>query len=357
MTKNNIPTKNNQDIEILEDITKSGKVRPWKEKKLKSLELGGSYQRLRLENKFLDVHRCGETLAFKRFEDGSRKLESVYFCKKRLCSMCSWRRGIKIFSQVSKVISSVNSENQYRYLFLTLTCKNVSGTDLPNQIDVLIKSFDKLFKRANIKSVVKGWFRALEVTHDVNRKITKEMYYGCKEKHLKSRKDYYDGLGLKISDDNPNFDMYHPHFHIILMVGKNYFTKNYINQEIWTSLWKESLNCDYTPVVHVEAFKNKSGKGVSEAVKYTVKDNDYLVKNDPALTDKAVIDLDTALHRRRLIAFGGILKDEHKRLNLEDLNDKEIDLINIDGEDVAEEVNYILEHYQWNVGYSDYIKF
>jgi len=356
MIKNSTLDKNNQDIDVLEDKTKSGKIRPWREKKLKSLELSGSYQRLELENKFLDVHRCGETLSFKRFADGSKKLDNVYFCKKRLCSVCAWRRELKMFSQVSKVIDSVNSENQYRYLFLTLTCKNVSGADLRGQIDVLIKAFDRLFKRKAIKSVVRGWFRALEVTHDVNRVITKEMYNGCRKKHLKAKKGYYDSLGLGIGDDNSNFDMYHPHFHIILVVDKGYFHHDYIKQEIWTSLWKDSLNCDYTPVVHIETFKNKAGKGVSEAAKYTVKDNDYLVKNDPVLTDKTVIELDTALHHRRLIAFGGILKDEHKRLNLDDLNNEKIDLIHVDDDSVSGEVNYILENYKWNIGYSNYVR-
>ena len=356
MIKNSIATKNNQDVELLEDRIKSGKMRPWKEKKLRSLELSDSYQRLELESKFLDVHRCGEALAFKLLADGSKKLDSVYFCQKRLCSMCAWRRELKIFSQVSKVIDFVNPDGQYKHLFLTLTCKNVPAKDLPSQIDILIKAFDRLFKRTLLRSTVKGWFRALEITHDVNRKITKEMYYGCKEKHLKSRKDYYDSLGLKIGDHNPNFDMYHPHLHIILVVNKNYFTKNYVKQEEWTSLWRESLGCDYKPVVHIETFKNRAGRGVSEAAKYTVKDNDYLVKSDPDLTDRTVITLDTALHRRRLVAFGGILKSAHKQLNLEDLNNRDADLIHVDDEEASEEVDYVLECYKWNIGYSNYIR-
>jgi len=349
MTKDIITNKNNQDIEILEDKTKGNKTRPWREKKLKSLELSDSYNRLKLENKFLDVKMCGEILVFKKFNDEIKKLDNVYFCKKRLCSMCSWRRELKIFSQVSKVIDSINSENKYRFLFLTLTCKNISAAELPNQIDVLTKSFDRIFKRKVLKNSIQGWFRALEVTHDVHRVITKEMY--------KSKKEYYDNLDLKIGSINPNFDMYHPHFHVILLVNKNYFTKNYVSQEEWTSLWKESLRSDYTPIVHIEVFKNKNNKGVSEAAKYTVKDAEYLVKNDPDLTDKTVIALDTVLHHRRLVAFGGILKDEHKRLNLEDLNGDDLNLVNVDGDEVSEEVNYVLERYRWNVGYSNYIKF
>jgi len=349
MTKNIITNKNNQDIEVLEDKTKGNKVRPWREKKLKSLELSDSYNRLRLENKFLAVKLCGETLVFKKFKDGTQKLDNVYFCRKRLCSMCSWRRELKIFSQVSKVIDSINSESKYKFLFLTLTCKNALADELPNQVDILTKSFDRMFRRKALKNSIQGWFRALEVTHDIHKVITKEMY--------KSKKGYYDNLGLRVGSSNPNFDMYHPHFHVILLVNKSYFHHNYIAQEEWTSLWKESLRSDYTPIVHIEVFKNKNNKGVSEAAKYTVKDSDYLVKNDPGLTDRTVITLDTALHHRRLVAFGGILKDEHKRLNLEDLNSEDLNLVNVDGDEVSDEVNYVFERYQWNVGYSNYIKF
>lgn len=82
--------------------------------------------------------------------------------------------------------------------------------------------------------------------------------------------------------------MYHPHFHVILMVNKSYLTDStsYISQERWTSLWKESLQCDYTPIVHIQPFRSAGGKEVAEVSKYTVKDNDYLVKSNLGLTDR-----------------------------------------------------------------------
>ena len=138
--------------------------------------------------------------------------------------MCSWRRSKKIFGQVSKVMDKALEENEYRFLFLTLTCANVSGEDLANQLDELFKAFNLLTKRKSVKLAVKGWFRALEVTHNL------------------------------ISDT------YHPHFHVILAVNKSYFKKpeQYLKQEQWTQLWKDSLKIDYTPIVDVRAFKTDS---------------------------------------------------------------------------------------------------
>ncbi len=358
---NNITELKNQEGNFenifLDDKLSNGKIRPWKEKKLKSLELGGSYKRLQLDNKFIRNHQCGNFLEFKRFDDGSIKLKNMHSCQLRLCAMCAWRRELKIFNQVSKVISSLNSNGNYRFLFLTLTCKNVSGDELAGHLDLLFKAFKRFSERKIFEKAIKGWFRALEVTHDVNRKITEEMYKGDKNKHLKPRKKYYDSLGLCIGDNNPNFDMYHPHFHLILMVGKSYFNNNYISQEKWTSLWKESLRCDYTPIVHVQTFKGARGKEVAEVSKYTVKDTEFLVKNDSDLTDKTVLTLDDSLAYRRLVAFGGLLKDEHRKLNLSDIED-DSDLVHIDNDgEVCNEIGYVLEHYRWNVGYSNYVRF
>lgn len=353
----NIKNKDFQDvninkINILRDYNSLGKERPWKDKKIKSLELAGSYKRLGIESKFLRSHECGNYLEFKKFDNGSRKLKSLQSCQLRLCSMCIWRKGNKIFNQVSKVINYLNTDNNYRFLFLTLTCKNVNGNELKEQIDLLFKSFKRLFERKEVDHSIKGWFRALEVTHDVNKKISKELY--------KKKKKYYDNMGLKVGDDNPNFDMYHPHFHIVLMVTKGYFSNKqyYITQKKWTSLWQESLRCDYVPMVHIKPFKAGDNNSVSEVAKYTVKDSDYLVTDDLELTDRTVITLDSALAYRRLIGFGKIMKEAHKTLNLTDV-EKDTDLVHIDGDEdnIDSGLNYIIERYKWNIGYSNYTEF
>jgi len=244
--------------------------------------------------------------------------------------MCSWRRELKIFAQTSKVMDKALEIREYRFIFLTLTCRNVEGEELSTTLDNLFKSFDKMFRRAVVKKSIKGWFRALEVTHNLDE----------------SSKDY---------------DTYHPHFHIILMVNKSYFTEKtqYISQEKWTSLWKESLQVDYTPVVDVRAFKTRTKKQISkslaETAKYTVKDNDYLVSDDEEMTDSAVMVLDSALANRRLVAYGGELKKIHKSLNLDDVEDG--DLINTcNDEEIREDIDYVLEHYRWHIGYKQYYK-
>lgn len=315
----------------LKDIAKSGKIRDWQGKKSKTLVLAESYKRLGMKKSYR-VAECGTFLEFKRhLVNNSLKLSDANFCQVRLCPMCSWRRSLKIFGQTSKVMNKALEDREYRFIFLTLTCKNVQGADLSSTIDQLFKAYKKLTERKAFKSAVKGWFRALEITHNLDE----------------SSKDY---------------DTYHPHFHIILMVNKSYFTdtKYYLSQEQWTSLWKDCMGVDYTPIVDVRAFKSASkaqtAKSVAESAKYTVKENDYIIPDDEDMTDDAVMILDYSLANRRLVAFGGELRKIHKALNLDDM--EKGNLINTDNEDeeLREDVDVMIEHYRWHVGYKQYVK-
>jgi plasmid rolling circle replication initiator protein Rep len=312
--------------EILIDKSSHGKVRKWKEKKEASLLLSESYERLK-SKKAYRVAKCGDFLEFKVFTDGKMKLHSAGFCKVRLCSMCNWRRSLKTFGQVSKVMDEALKDTGREFLFLTLTCKNVEGSVLSKQLDIMFNSFKLLMKRKDMK-VFDGWFRALEVTY------------------------------------NRTTDEYHPHFHIILMTTKNYFKKDnlYITQSKFTDLWKESLGVDYTPIVDIRKFTTHSRKSLSKAVAevstYTVKDNEVLIEDeegniDVSITDKVVTTLDGALTNRRLVAYGKELRKIHKRLNLDDSIDGDLKMTNIE-EEIREDVNYIIRTYHWNVGISNY---
>ncbi|MBI6089122.1 protein rep, partial [Clostridium perfringens] len=85
------------------------------------------------------------------------------------------------------------------------------------------KSFKKLMERKEVKAIAKGYIRKLEVTYQKDKFITKELW--------KRKKDYYINKGLSIGDEEPNYDTYNPHFHVVIAVSKSYFTdtKKYIN--------------------------------------------------------------------------------------------------------------------------------
>ena len=343
----------NTENEILKD-TKNGKDNNWKERKKSTLDLAASYKRIG-SNKYYRVLDCSTFLEFRLTTVNDLKLTNANFCKVRLCPMCSWRRSLKIFGQVSKVMDHVEENYNYRYIFLTLTVKNCYAEDLRDTLDLMTKAFNGMTRRKAFKQAIKGYFRSLEITYNKEMFITDKMYYS---------KKYYRDNGFKIGDKNPNYNTYHPHFHMILAVNDSYFNdpKYYLSQEDWTNLWKSSLKVDYTPIVDVRRIKedeNKGfGKAVAETAKYTVKADDFLIRDEKGniqenLTDEVVETLDYALHRKRLTSFGFIFKEIHKKLNLDNAEDG--DLTNTDNEELREDLTNIILRYQWNIGIKNYV--
>lgn len=354
---------NNMKPEFLQD-TRNGKDNKWKERHLVKNDLAYSYKRIG-SNKYYRVKDCSTFLEFRRYVDNEIKLNRANFCKIPLCPMCSWRRSMKIFGQMSKVMNYAEKNYNYKYIFLTLTVKNCYGEDLRDTLNLMTDSFGKLYRRKAFKQAVKGYFRSLEITYDSNEFITRDMYYGNHKKRIKSRKQYYDKRGLQVGDKNPNFNTYHPHFHIILAVNNSYFNdpKYYLSQEKWTSLWQSCLKVDYLPMVDVrvidERLDKEVEKAVAETAKYAVKEDDFLIKDKHGninipLTDEVVKTLDHALHRKRLVSFGFEFKKIHKKLNLDDPEDGELNDCDIE-DGLRKDIAYVLERYQWNIGYKNYI--
>ncbi len=111
----------NTELEILKDVNKNGKDNLWQERKLNTLDLAESYKRLGYK-KYYRVLDCSTFLEWRYYvESKEKKLINANFCKVRLCPMCAWRRSLKTFGQVSKVMDYVEENYDYKYIFLTLT--------------------------------------------------------------------------------------------------------------------------------------------------------------------------------------------------------------------------------------------
>lgn len=321
-----------KNLEILVDINKSGKDNDWKGKKELAMLLSESFLRLANKpenelirdifiNKHLAVKYCSNYLTFAETTDGNKKLVDARFCRVRLCPMCTWRRTKKVFSQLSRIVQEINKDKEREYIFLTLTCKNVEGSELKQTINDLLKAFHNMFRlNKSVKKICLGYFRGLEVTRN--------------EK---------DGT-------------YHPHIHCVICVNKSYFKKkDYISQKEWCSIWQYYLKTDYTPNVDVRK-ATKTYKSIAELSSYTVKPKDIILEADEETIDNNVMTLHNALHRVRLIGMGGIFKEYHKKLNLEDTNKEDVDLIHTDTEKEDDSLlTNILTTYKWNIGYKNYI--
>ena len=172
---------------------------------------------------------------------------------------------MKYSYQTSRIVDeAIKQEPKGRFLFLTLTVKNVEGEALNSTISQLTKSFDRLFRRAKVKKNLLGYLRSVEVTH------------------------------------NENDNSYHPHIHVLMMVKPNYFSgrgNNYITQKEWSDMWSQSLKVDYAPMVDIRTVK-ETGKGLRGAVLETAKYPTKPIKLD--VENKQVVDdLYNGLYRKR----------------------------------------------------------
>lgn len=191
---------------------------------------------------------------------------------------------MKYAYQTSRIVDeAIKRQPKGRFLFLTLTVKNVPGKDLNDTISQLTKSFDRLFKRAKVMKNLIGFLRSVEVTH------------------------------------NENEDTYHPHIHVLMMVKPNYFNgrgDNYISQEEWGDMWSQSLKVDYVPMVDIRSVK-ETGKGLKGAILETAKYPTKPIKLD--VENKQVVDdLYNGLYRKRQLGYGGLFKEIKKQLALDD---------------------------------------
>ena len=280
----------NQDSQTLRDFTKSGKERPWKEKKIGNVTYSELLEILKIK-KAHNVRQCGNILEFKATDEGYLKLYKTWFCKSKLCPVCNWRRAMKNSYQTQKIVEAVIQEKpSARWLFLTLSNRNsIDGATLEQSIKEMNKAFNRMFKYKKVAKNLVGFMRATEVT--VNEK---------------------DGS-------------YNQHMHVLLCVENSYFKNkaNYITQEEWINLWQKALQVDYKPVANIKAIKpNKKGDkdiqaAIKETSKYSVKSSDYLTGNHEKDAE-IVQDLEQGLYRKRMLSYGGLLKQKHKLLNLDD---------------------------------------
>jgi len=244
------------------------------------------------------TEQCGSYLEFALFQKTGMKLINANFCKDRLCLMCNWRRSLRTYSKVARIIDylSQSSEKKYRFLFLTLTIRNCEPSELHQTINDIFYSFDKFLKNKRIKRMNKGFFRALEIT---------------------------------INEKDRTF---HPHLHCILAVNNSYFkdTKQYITQADFTNIWQASANLNYKPIVNIKPFRNNDNKGIAEATKYCIKLDEAGLKK---ITLENLELLRNGIANRRLVGLGGIIRQTAALLKI-DINDDKVSEDYLNEEDI-----------------------
>ena len=186
----------------------------------------------------------------------------------------------------------VEAYPKYRWLFLTLTVRNCTITELRDILLWMSKSWRRMIERKKFPAV--GWIRSTEVTRSK------------------------DGLA-------------HPHFHCLLLVKPSYFSgQAYMKQKNWVEFWKSCLRVDYDPVVDIRAIRRENSpvELIPEILKYCVKESDLVADSE------WFIELTKQMHKMRTVATGGVLKKYLKQLE-----EEPEDLIGRDENKTEEEID------------------
>lgn len=295
------------------------------EKKNRGYLLAASYARLGDLDRAQLVADCGTYIGIADIGEGAAVVEAN-FCKQRLCPACSWRRSIKIYGATSRILDYIdtNEGGAVKYLFLTLTIKNVPLERLSETIDHMAASFKRLINNRAWKRRVLGSMRTLEIT------INQETHQA------------------------------HPHYHLILAVPKSYATKGdelYWTHEDWQDQWQQAARLDYAPQVSIERVRGRKA-GIAEVSKYMAKDTDYLIDSQQAsmgteeaeaLTDYLVSQLTQQLKGRRLISYTGLLRKAQQALRIKDPETGPL------VDEIRGDVASAIRHYHWSAGLGRYV--
>lgn len=253
------------------------------------------------------LHMTNAAMSAKRLHKSNR-------CGNRFCPICTWGTAKKDAIKLSIILEAIRDIENKEFLFLTLTAPNCTGEELRSEIDRFNKANEKLFKRRNVARIAKGYARKLEVTTDQEKYVTEELY--------KRKKNYYDRRSLNVGDPNPTYNSYHPHLHILVAVDKSYFdSRDFISKAEWLAMWRECMEDD--SITQIDAKKvsvTSKSNAVLEIAKYSAKGSDLY-------HSETVFDtFYTALKKRQLLVYGGMMKDYAKLFKRGELdNYKKVD--------------------------------
>ncbi|MCL1802165.1 MAG: protein rep [Eubacteriaceae bacterium] len=194
-----------------------------------------------------------------------QKMVHANHCRDRLCPICMEGRSSKIYGQAIEAAKKVVQRDRALSLIaITLTERTCRGWEVRSEMDEQSKAWNRFASNPSSKAIMKGWFKGIEVTYD------------------------------------PVTDMYHPHMHIVAIVGPEYFKRGgpprkgeskkgykkgrmkkggYRTTEEWAAAWGKSRGLDYEPIVHVQKVGGDSESreaALAEVSKYSVKAEDYI---------------------------------------------------------------------------------
>jgi hypothetical protein len=247
-----------------------------------------------------------ETWESKTLQDIKRKTKPFRTCKNKFCSICAKIRSNKLFYDTYNVIKYIkdNEITEFIPYHLTLTIKNPNYSQFNHYYNVMNEAFKDMFDKKQkskiykLRDYVLGWQCAREITQSPEAK----------------------GRGE-----------FHPHMHILLLLKTDFVDKFRVSKLTKKDIlleWNNALQAqdkDFPITSQIELQKIKQNqkdkkiiidneaKAIAEVSKYPIKPEDLINMDNVVL-----FDLMQNLENKRMVTFGGLIKEVRKLLNFVD---------------------------------------
>ena len=330
--------------EILEDIKPSGRKEQWGKLKRKSRMMWGLLDLAHEENPEIisestlqRFYESGDTLIFKHnHTKGTKKLHQAFFSKHKLDPLSAHRKGLILFAQTLKVVDLIMERKLgTRFIFLTLTTRNVKADDVLSAPEAIKAELDRYY--VGFRRIFGTGKEVISAARDFNKQVEGTIKY----------------VELSFNDEE---DSYHVHAHILLAVKPSYFApQHYLTHDKLRELWMKAADLDYEPFVNVQAvhgYGNQLRKTIAEISKYPLKPASVL--NLPKERGAEVVgNIQLGLFGRRLVTFTGIFRQIRRELKLQDIEAH--NLIHVDDEGLSEDekgdfVEFYIYRYSASLG-------
>lgn len=281
--------------QVLKDKQYDEKYKPYKELKRRSIEIAkalyrdesGSPTYNRKQRKVSrEILNCARELKFKHDKVSDKlRLTNTYFCHQSLCPMCEVRRynhdSARLYHVIDYLENSQAIKYTPKYLFATLTIKNVDEDHVRQAINELNAAWNKLKNYKAIKPYLRGAIKRIEI---------------------------------KLSKDKTMFNV---HIHAMLLVKSGFHTGKYsLTHSQWSKLWTRAVNKGYTADIDIARLKDITD--VLRAMHYMVKVDEDITQITENATDsvlESLITADNAKYRKHLLTLTGVFKDIDKLVN------------------------------------------
>lgn len=259
----------------------------WNKHKAAAVRMADKMRRIGLHTRAARMEMCGNFISGEYCpECGKMHISRTVLCRDRVCPVCNWRLSMKRYANMVAIMDGLRTAYPgAAWQFVTLTAKNCSPETLGATVDEMARAWNSIASRRTFKQKIAGWARALEITYN-------------EEKHT-----------------------VHPHFHMLLMWHEGMTP----DPEYLIGAWMDTVALSTARAAQDSQIvkpKNEDSDDISGAIletyKYAVKSSE--LEQMPLRYFRQTVD---ALKGRRLVAFGGIVKEYAQKCELDDMDSPE----------------------------------